>query len=155
MTEVKTYSAIIIEHQPALSQWKVYIPPRGPQDYEGNDVKEGAIIAPYGDSFWPTRKQAEDFVGLVLGYVPDLPDVRGEGGYGCPQCGRDDAIVVVASAVCFVDLTLNGSHMDEVEWGAPREVDILDASSVQCGACKWFQEADGDTDVFEALGLET
>lgn len=148
-----TTTEVTITHIPDLDQWQVYIPPRGPQDYEGGDVSEGAILAPYGDSYWPTRWQAENFLELVLGELPDLPSPRGNG-YGCPQCGRDDAIVVVASAVCFVDLTLNGPHMDHVEWGAPREVDILDASSVQCGACRWFQEADGDTDVLEALGLE-
>lgn len=42
-------------------EWRVYMPPRGPQDYEGD-----ALLAPYGDTFWPTHAEACAFVVQVL-----------------------------------------------------------------------------------------
>lgn len=43
-------------------EWAVTIPPRGAQDYEGGDPKNGAIIPPYGDSFWTNLDEAIEFV---------------------------------------------------------------------------------------------
>lgn len=50
------------------NEWRVWIPPRGPQDYE-NGTPDSAIFAPYGDTFWPTHREACDFVTQVLGNV--------------------------------------------------------------------------------------
>lgn len=41
-------------------EWRVWIPPRGPQDFEGDQ-----IMGPYGDSFWQTEAEAVAFVQQV------------------------------------------------------------------------------------------
>lgn len=53
-------------------EWRAWIPPRGPQDFEGGDVVEGAHLGPYGDSFWPTKAEARAFVERVTGAPPQL-----------------------------------------------------------------------------------
>lgn len=49
--------------------WQVFIPPRGPQDYE-DDNTLGARLGPYGDSYWPTFEAACEFVRLVTQTPP-------------------------------------------------------------------------------------
>lgn len=41
--------------------WHVWIQPRGPQDFEGG-TPDGAILGPFGDSYWPTWAEAIAFV---------------------------------------------------------------------------------------------
>jgi hypothetical protein len=60
--ETLPLGASITHHDPTRSdqRWVVHIPPRGPQDYEGDD-----ILAPYGDTYWTNRNDAIDFVDRV------------------------------------------------------------------------------------------
>lgn len=48
-------------------QWQVWIPPRGAKDYEGHDMEEGAILAPYGDTYWGSEEEARAFLKEVCG----------------------------------------------------------------------------------------
>lgn len=47
------------------ARFMVWMPPRGPQDYEGGDVNEGALLGPYGETFWATKYDAEAFFEQV------------------------------------------------------------------------------------------
>jgi len=79
---------------------------------------------------------------------------RAPGEAGCPQCGRQDFIEVTASAVGMVALSgLDEGHVDSVEWGALTDVDITEASAFTCDACKYHESVDGDSNLFDALGL--
>jgi len=42
------------------SPWNCWIPPRGPEDFDGDD-----ILAPYGDTHWKTHDEAFRFVERV------------------------------------------------------------------------------------------
>lgn len=53
------------DDEAAFPPWNVWIPPRGPQDMGGGDGED--ILAPYGDSYWPTHEAACAFVKLVTG----------------------------------------------------------------------------------------
>lgn len=79
---------------------------------------------------------------------------RGPEGTGCPKCGNDEHIIVTASAVGMVGLGISGTHVDEIEWGALEDIDIIDASAFNCRACGYFEEVDGDKGLFEALNLD-
>lgn len=90
-------------------------------------------------------------VGVSL--VSD-PDPKPEGP-GCPNCGRDDAIVATANAVGSVDLTIRGPYMDDLEWGALEDVEIGDAGSVRCRACGWYAVLDDENDdLYTILNLQ-
>jgi hypothetical protein len=44
-------------------QWRVWIPPTGPESY---DTDGESLVGPFGDSFWSTFDAAVDFVRMVL-----------------------------------------------------------------------------------------
>ncbi len=54
------------ENEPAPAEWLVHIPPRGPQDYDGDDQ-----VGPFGDSFWSSEEAARMFIARVMAeYTP-------------------------------------------------------------------------------------
>ena len=73
---------------------------------------------------------------------------------GCPNCGRTEHIEANVRAFCTVDLGLGSGHVDEIEWGAARDVDLDEALTVKCWVCGWTEDVSGDLGAFRALGLE-
>ncbi len=61
---------ITVMHEPTSfdrdSKWRVWVPPTGPECYEGGDVPDGALLGPWGDSFWPSWEAAIDFAAACI-----------------------------------------------------------------------------------------
>lgn len=53
-----------IEERLTGDGWLVHVKPRDLEDYEGGTT-EGAILAPYGDTFWPNEQDALDHLARV------------------------------------------------------------------------------------------
>lgn len=45
--------------------WMLWIPPTGPECYEGGDELEGALLGPWGESFWDTHQHACEFLAFA------------------------------------------------------------------------------------------
>jgi hypothetical protein len=106
--------------EPHGAEWKAWLPPTGPECYEGGDTEHGAILGPWGDTFWPSEAEAEKFlltnapfayrvraIGQMLAAVMD--DLRVVGMDGEPPAevakaqkaagALDDALDLVDSAI--------------------------------------------------------
>lgn len=44
------------------AEWEVYIPPTKPEHFEYGDVLNGAVLGPWGESYWATWEEARDFM---------------------------------------------------------------------------------------------
>lgn len=75
--ERPTITCVAKDRQPwnRGDDWCLWIPPTGPECYEGGDVKHGALLSPYGDSFWPTQEDACEFLEQ---YLADQQETRVE-----------------------------------------------------------------------------
>lgn len=51
------------------AEWEVYIPPTKPEHFENGDVLNGAVLGPWGESYWPTWEEARDFLCLCADEV--------------------------------------------------------------------------------------
>lgn len=43
-------------------EWEAYIPPTRPEHFEYGDVQNGAVLGPWGESYWLTWAEACDFM---------------------------------------------------------------------------------------------
>lgn len=87
--------------------WRAWIPPTLPEHYEG-----GAILAPYGESYWPTQPAACEFVVMVLGgllspidrdtrYATTLSPMAGYGYRPLPTIPADATVMTLGEFRAF------------------------------------------------------
>lgn len=54
------------------SHWRLWIPPTGLDCYEGHTL-EGALLSPFGDSYWPTQEDACVFLAEMQETRVEIP----------------------------------------------------------------------------------
>lgn len=54
------------------SDWRLWIPPTGLDCYEGGTL-DGALLSPFGDSYWPTQEDACEFLAAMQETRVEIP----------------------------------------------------------------------------------